>query len=321
MMLMLLQFGLPLLLLLWLGVAPAKGWMAFTAQALSVGAVLLALALAAMWIVPPWPTPWVYGIAFLAALGPGLSRIRRTKASVWGENWTVTLALAPLILLGAFGVYVSANGLLGRVPPKGPVAEIAAPFPEGHYLIASGGANDWVNAHTHTLDQSVARFRPWRGQSYGVDIIKVDAFGQRSLGWRPADPEAYLTFGAPLVSPCAGTIVAASDGLPDLPIPEQDTVNKAGNFVMIDCGDFVVALAHLQSGSIALEVGDTIALGAPIGRMGNSGQSGEPHLHIHAQRGLGADNNPFGGEPLPLMIGGRYLVRNDRLHIRTQGDE
>lgn len=319
MMLMLLQFALPLLLLLWLGAAPAKGWMAFTAQALSVGAVLLALALAAMWIVPPWPTPWVYGIAFLTALVPGLRRIRRTKPKAWSENLPATLALAPLILLGAFGLYVSANALLGRVPPKGPVAEIAAPFPEGRYLIASGGANAWVNAHTHTLDQSVARFRPWRGQSYGVDIIKVDAFGRRSRNWRSADPKAYLTFGAPLVAPCAGTIVAVSDGLPDLPIPEQDAVNKAGNFVMIDCGDFIVALAHLENGSVTVRLGDIVALGAPIGRMGNSGQSGEPHLHIHAQHGLGADN-PLGGEPVPLMIDGRYLVRNDRLQIRAHSE-
>jgi murein DD-endopeptidase MepM/ murein hydrolase activator NlpD len=76
----------------------------------------------------------------------------------------------------------------------------------------------------------------------------------------------------------------------------------------------------LQSGGVAVRAGDTVTLGAPIGHMGNSGQTGEPHLHIHAQRGLGADN-PFEGEPLPLMIEGRYLVRNDRLHIESQTAE
>ena len=95
-----------------------------------------------------------------------------------------------------------------------------------------------------------------------------------------------------------------------------DAVNKAGNFVMIDCGDFIITLAHMQNGSVAVRVGDNVTLGALVGRIGNSGQTGEPHLHIHAQRGLGAEN-PFGGEPLPLLIDGRYLVRNDRFQRRA----
>lgn len=317
---LLLQIGLPLLLLLWLALAPAKGWLAFTLQALSIGAVLLAVALAAMWIVPPWPAPWLYGGAFLGALLLGTQRVRRRPTRAWGAGLVSTIALLPLILLGCVGASVSAAALLGRTPPAGPVAEISAPFPDGDYLVASGGANGWVNAHTHTLDRSVARFQPWRGQSYGVDIIKVDRLGLRARSWTPSEPQAYFAFGAPLVAPCTGTVVVASDGLPDLPVPEQDAVNKGGNFVMIDCGDFVVALAHLQSGSVTVCAGDIVDRGAPIGRMGNSGQTGEPHLHIHAQRELGADN-PFGGEPLPLIIGGRYLVRNDRLHIRSRLDE
>jgi hypothetical protein len=48
MMLAFLQIGLPAALLLWLALFPAKGWLAFVLQGLSVGAILLALALAAM---------------------------------------------------------------------------------------------------------------------------------------------------------------------------------------------------------------------------------------------------------------------------------
>lgn len=310
----LLQIGLPLALLLWLAAAPAKGRVSFALQAVSVGAILLALALVAMWIVPPWPTPWVFGALFLAALIPGLGRFRRGGAPRWGERLWSSLALGALFLLGAFGLYVSAAALLGRIPPQGPVAEIAAPFPDGVYLVASGGANGWVNAHVHTLDRTQPRFLPWRGQSYGLDLIRTDAIGQRARGRLPDELSAYHTFGAPLIAPCAGRVLAAVDGHPDQPIGQQDSVNKAGNFVMIDCGSFVVALAHFQSGSMQVRAGDTIALGAPLGRMGNSGQSSEPHLHIHAQRGFDPEA-PFSGEPLPLAINGRYLVRNNRLQV------
>jgi hypothetical protein len=313
----LLQIVLPAALLSWLAFAPAKGWLAYAAQAASVGAALLALALAAMWIVPPWPTPYVYGALYLLALIPGLRRPRHTSSRAWAERLWPSLALTALIMFGAFSLYVSANALVGRTPPSGEVARIGAPFPDGIYLIASGGANDWVNAHIHTLDPDDPRFIPWRGQSHGLDIIKVDALGLRARGWRPTDPSAYHTFGAALIAPCAGTVVAAVDGLPDQRVPEQDAVNKAGNYVMIDCGDFLVALAHFRNGSVLVRTGDKVASGAPLGRMGNSGASSEPHLHIHAQRGFDP-KAPFGGEPLPLLIDGRYLVRNDRMTLTAK---
>ncbi len=75
---------------------------------------------------------------------------------------------------------------------------------------------------------------------------------------------------------------------------------------------FCVILAHLRRGSIAVAAGDSVEIGDPLARMGNSGNSSEPHLHVHAQRGLPRDA-PLGGEPLWLTINGRFLVRNDRI--------
>ncbi len=48
--------------------------------------------------------------------------------------------------------------------------------------------------------------------------------------------------------------------------------------------------------------------------MGNSGNSSEPHLHLHAQRRL-PEESPLEGEPEWFAINNRFLVRNDRLHI------
>jgi murein DD-endopeptidase MepM/ murein hydrolase activator NlpD len=71
-------------------------------------------------------------------------------------------------------------------------------------------------------------------------------------------------------------------------------------------------MAHLQSGSVAVAEGDNIQSGDRIGAVGNSGNTAEPHLHIHAQR-AGTADAPLSGEPLPIRIDGRFLVRNDRL--------
>ncbi len=63
-----------------------------------------------------------------------------------------------------------------------------------------------------------------------------------------------------------------------------------------------------------MTAGQEVAVGDPLGQVGNSGKSSEPHLHIHAQRGI-PDGAPAGGEPLELTIDGRFLVRNHRLTV------
>jgi len=64
-----------------------------------------------------------------------------------------------------------------------------------------------------------------------------------------------------------------------------------------------------------VKTGDVVEVGSPLGRVGNSGNTDEPHLHMHVQREL-PETSPLGGEPLWFTIGGRFLVRNDVLVIR-----
>lgn len=53
---------------------------------------------------------------------------------------------------------------------------------------------------------------------------------------------------------------------------------------MIDIGgDRHLMMGHLRQGSITVRVGDRVSEGQPIARVGNSGHSSAPHLHIQAQ--------------------------------------
>lgn len=58
--------------------------------------------------------------------------------------------------------------------------------------------------------------------------------------------------------------------------------------------------------------GDTVEQGQALGRVGNTGNSDDPHLHIHAQR-PGTAAAPVGCEPLPIRLDGRYLPRSARV--------
>jgi hypothetical protein len=63
--------------------------------------------------------------------------------------------------------------------------------------------------------------------------------------------------------------------------------------------------------------GDVLAVGQQVGEVGNSGESSEPHLHIHAQR-TGTGGELFSGVPRPMRLDGRCLVRNDRVDMRLR---
>ena len=49
-----------------------------------------------------------------------------------------------------------------------------------------------------------------------------------------------------------------------------------------------------------------------LGAVGNSGNTGEPHLHVHAQR-PGPAGAPIAGDPLPIQFDGCFPVRGDRI--------
>lgn len=168
--------------------------------------------------------------------------------------------------------------------------------------------------HLKTLDKTIERYRPWRGQSKALDIFRITPLGLHKHGWQPSDPALYTTYGTSVVAPCRGNIAMVVDGINDMPVPQMDRTHMAGNYIAIDCGGFYVFLAHLRDGSIKVVSNQQVEIGDPLAEMGNSGNSSEPHLHLHAQRGL-LENAPLGGEPLWLTINGQFLQRNSRLHI------
>jgi hypothetical protein len=311
---MLTQVLLPLALLTWMAFYPAAGWLAWGLQLISVTAVLLGIGLASLWAVPPFWVPYAYGLLLLLIVATHLLRKGIPGPGLWRASAASSVMILMAAVLGLLGGYLIWHAMKGQVLPEEAVVDIAPPFPPGHYLIAHRGSTPMINVHLKTLNQAVERFRPWRGQSKALDIFRITPLGFHKNGWQPTDPARYTTFGVPVLSPCSGEVALLVDGIQDMPVPEMDRDHMAGNYVAINCGDFFVILAHLRQGSIAVATGDRVRTGAFLGQMGNSGNTSEPHLHLHAQRGLPAEA-PLAGEPLWLTINNRFPVRNDRLHI------
>ena len=70
----------------------------------------------------------------------------------------------------------------------------------------------------------MTQFQAYRGQSYGVDIVKLDEWGFRANGLLPPDLNRHNIYGMPVYAPRAGEVIAALDGLPDMQVQQTDAL-------------------------------------------------------------------------------------------------
>jgi murein DD-endopeptidase MepM/ murein hydrolase activator NlpD len=98
------------------------------------------------------------------------------------------------------------------------------------------------------------------------------------------------------------SVRTAEDLPPNAPISERSTLrNPAGNYIVIQTADDeYVIVAHMQQGSVRVQTGDEVHTGDVLGLVGNSGNSSEPHLHIHLQ--TTPDLLDFQAQGIPLRF-------------------
>ncbi len=197
------------------------------------------------------------------------------------------------VRFGTLAIYLAAAGyLLVTMVPSAEIHDIALPLDDGRFVVAQGGGNALLNHHNGH-----------RAQHHAVDITAVNAAGFRAAGILPADPRDYAIYGADVVSPCDGTVLQVEDTHADLSPPNRDRDNPAGNRIVIDCDGLEVEMAHLRQHSIRVSAADTVVLGQALAEVDNSGNTSEPHLHVHA-------TDPRTGAGIALTFDGDYPVRN-----------
>lgn len=300
-----LQITLPLCLIVALAFARPRGVSGWLMDVLVIAGYLGALGIIGQFGAPlPWYAPLAY-----AALGS------LAAARAWRRRRPAGTGLARTLWLGTRGALAAALALLtgvaltGYRAPQAPAVNLRFPLEDGHYYVAAGGSNLLINHHLVTLDDDFRR--DYRGQSFGVDITALNGLGVAAGGLMPVSPRAYAIFGRTVHAPCSGRVLRRRDGVPDMPVPRRDLSRPLGNHVFIGCKGVQVVLAHLQQGSVSVAPGDHVEAGDPVGRVGNSGQTTAPHLHIHAQR-AGERYAPLRADPVVIRFAGRYPVRNSR---------
>ena len=178
--------------------------------------------------------------------------------------------------------------------------ELKFPLKSGNYYISSGGNSSVINNHFRNYPNS---------QQFALDINKINAVGYVSSTLMSSSSETHFIFGEDVYCPCSGTVMESQNDVPDNMQTSMQVDHEfgKGNFITLNCDNNIITLMHLQEGSVLAQRGQNVVFGQPLGKIGNSGFSMEPHLHIQAAK-YQNDSTLVG---IPIQFEGQELVRND----------
>lgn len=168
--------------------------------------------------------------------------------------------------------------IIGYQPNNLPDA--AAPIKVGSQLVVPGGTKPFVQ-------QAIVTSYSGPVDQLGSGEFSWPTVGEVSQGYWGGHPAIDVAswIGAPVRAADSGVVVEAGGGWS----------NGYGNHVIIDHGNgFATLYAHLTS--IYVKSGESVARGANIGTVGNTGNSTGPHLHFEI-RYQGVPRNPFNWLP------------------------
>ena len=214
---------------------------------------------------------WYLGPIFLAVvtivlLVGSLRSARRWRHGV--NRWHVLGYLALILVVLTLPVYDPYPSSHDERPSRVP---FRVPFDEP-VTVAWGGATADVNYHVFLPDQR-----------WAYDLV-VTREGKTFRG-AGTDVRDYYSYGLPVLAPAAAIVFAAQDGELDAALRGwRWGLAGLGNYVGLEVapGEYLF-VGHLQPGSVQVAVGDRVTAGQMLGRVGNSGNSSGPHVHLHLQ--------------------------------------
>lgn len=184
----------------------------------------------------------------------------------------------------------AANPLYSGPGNSNTIARLASPLKGDHLVVAKGGNNYFINHHILN-----------HNQKYALDIIKECPDKNNELHLKN---ENFCIWNEAVYTPCEGTIQNIENNISDNRPFFMNKQFPKGNFVEIVCENgFKVTLAHFRKGSLIVQKGSKLETGMFLGRVGNSGNSSEPHLHFQAN---------FNKEPALIELNGRSYMAGEK---------
>ncbi len=241
-----------------------------------------------------------YFILIIFAIIAGISLNQVIKYSVIDYNIDYLKIIINILIVFVLTIYLYRTFIGSIIETKS--INLGFPFKDGIFYTVDAGNSSLTNNHYNN-----------EVQKYAVDFYKLNKYGFRCNGIYPKNLSKYYIYNEPLYSPVDGHIIKVIDGIEDLIPPKRDQISRAGNHIVIKIKneeDKFLLLGHLKKGSISIKEGDEVKKGKMIARIGNTGRTEEPHLHIHCMQNMKEDY-VLKGKGIPITFDGKFLIRNN----------
>jgi hypothetical protein len=182
-----------------------------------------------------------------------------------------------------------------------PYAKLRFPLKAGRYFVLQGGKG---------LPANVFHFNSRRAV-YAMDIVQLDALGRRCSKVFSRKLRDYYIFGDTVYSPCDGIVRRAVSDNPDNIPPRRKRGPNNLNGIVLEGAEYIVYMGHLRQNGVFVRAGQRVQAGQPLGLVGNSGMSLEPHLHIQVHT-KALDDAPWYRQPQ------LFIKFNDREYLLFQ---
>jgi murein DD-endopeptidase MepM/ murein hydrolase activator NlpD len=214
---------------------------------------------------------WTWGPPLLTLLGAVLlagAFVSGLRGQGW--TWRRTLAFVGIVaLLPAARLYETFPSEHDSSPS---VVPMRLPL-DGPVTVAWGGPRERVNYHVRSPSER-----------WAFDLL-VTRDGRSHAGDGTSNTD-YYAYNQPVRAPADGRVALVRDGVPDAAPGEPEPSRLSGNLVALEvASNQYMFLVHLKAGSIRVRPGDQVRRGDVLARVGNSGNSSEPHVHVHLQDG------------------------------------
>ncbi len=252
-----------------------------------------------------WPLVGSYYLRYLIiafiilVLFLSIKRFQSIKLLRPSGVWKNIMAILTVLLLFLF-LTMNYNVFKGKKYPSEGVA-LEFPLKNGTYYVSAGGSSKLINNHMRNYPNA---------QEFALDFNKLGKYGSASKGILSDVNTDHYIFSDTIYCPCNGRIIEVKNNIKDHEYGSMNVTseNGTGNFVNINCEeDIFVFIPHIKQYSVFVSKGMTVKKGMPLGLVGISGFSQEPHLHIQAAK-YDADSSLVG---IPIFFNGSGMFRND----------
>lgn len=174
---------------------------------------------------------------------------------------------------------------------KDPPVRISPPLQGGKWVVAGGYAGKLGHRRAlFAIDNHLNS-----AQTFAIDWMRID--DQNYITHNPGNINDDNTYNQPILAVGDGTIYGVVNRFDDQTGTEPQGMDRvgwaAGNSITLDLGNgSYVLYGHLKRDSMKVKEGDRVRKGQEIARLGNSGNSTGPHLHLHVTSSPSIMNGP-----------------------------